>query len=173
MRSGEACLVSRNEPMHDSVLYLKDGEKGDTNILQEYFVPRRELLGFVESVRPLLRQQRANLLNASVRVVGRENNFLSYAPEPAYSIAFYFNQRTNAEGNARMMRLTSDLIDLAHAHEGRFFLPYQLYYTPEQLERSYPQIRDFFAAKRKWDPDGRFSNTWYEKYARALEARSH
>jgi FAD/FMN-containing dehydrogenase len=168
MRSGEACLVSRNEPMHDSVLYLKTAQKGDTGILQEYFVSRSQLVPFIEALRPILRRERANLLNASIRVVGLEDNFLSYAPEPAYSVALYFNQRTDAEGNARMAQLTSDLIDLAHAYGGRFFLPYQLYYTPEQLERSYPQIRDFFAQKRKWDPEGRFSNTWYERYAPAL-----
>jgi FAD/FMN-containing dehydrogenase len=167
MPSGEACLVSRNQPMHDSVLYLKDNQSGDTNILQEYFVPRDQLLPFIKALRPILRSERANLLNASVRVVGREDNFLSYAPDPAYSIALYLNQRTDAGGNAGMARLTSDLIDLAHAYGGRFFLPYQLYYTPEQLERSYPQIREFFAEKRKWDREGRFSNTWYERYAPA------
>ena len=42
---------------------------------------------------------------------------------------------------------------------GRFFLPYQLHYTAAQLERSYPEIGAFFAAKRRWDPEGRFSNT--------------
>ena len=172
IRSGEACFVSRNEPMHDSVLYLKDAQNGDTNILQEYFLPRDQLLPFIEALRPIVRSERANLLNASVRVVGREGNFLSYAPEPAYSVALYFNQRTDREGNARMERLTSDLINLAQAHGGRFFLPYQLYYTPQQLERSYPEIRDFFAEKRKWDPEGRFSNTWYERYAPALGSSS-
>jgi hypothetical protein len=64
-----------------------------------------------------------------------------------------------------MTRLTSDLIDLTQAQGGRFFLPYQLHYSPEQLGRSYPEIRDFFAEKRKWDPEGRFSNSWYERYA--------
>jgi hypothetical protein len=67
-----------------------------------------------------------------------------------------------------MQRLTSALIDLAKAQGGRFFLPYQLHYTPEQLEASYPQIRGFFAEKRKWDPAGMFRNTWYERYAPAL-----
>ena len=169
MRSAEACLVSRNEPMHDSVAYLRSAGKADTGILQEYFVPRDQLLPFIDGLRSILSSHRANLLNASVRVVGRELNYLSYAPEPAYSVALYFSQRTNAEGNAKMTRLTSDLIDLAHAHGGRFFLPYQLHYSAEQLEHSYPQIRDFFAQKRKWDPDVRFSNSWYERYAPALQ----
>ena len=138
MKDGEACLVSRNDPMHDSVPYLRNALKNDTDILQEYFVPRERLLPFVDGLREVVRKHDANLLNASVRVVGQEDNRLSYAPEPAYSVVLYFNQRTDADGNARMARLTSDLIDLTHAQGGRFFLPYQLHYSPEQLERSYP-----------------------------------
>ena len=168
MKDGEACLVSRNDPMHDSVPYLRNALKNDTDILQEYFVPRERLLAFIDGLRSIVRKHDANLLNASVRVVGQEANRLSYAPEPAYSVVLYFNQRTDANGNARMAGLTSDLIDLTHAQGGRFFLPYQLHYTPQQLERSYPEIRDFYAEKRKWDPEGRFSNTWYERYAPGL-----
>ena len=80
----------------------------------------------------------------------------------------YLNQPTTAEGTERMRRLTSDLIDLTADEGGRFFLPYQLHYTPAQLERSYPDIVAFFAAKRRWDPDGLFSNTWYARYAPAF-----
>jgi hypothetical protein len=108
------------------------------------------------------------LLNASVRVVGAEQNALSYAPAPAYSVVLYFNQRTDVAAKARMARLTSELIDLTQSVGGRFFLPYQLLYSPEQLERSYPEIRAFFANKRRWDPERRFSNTWYDFYAPAL-----
>jgi FAD/FMN-containing dehydrogenase len=168
IKDGEACLVSRNDPMHDSVPYLRNAMKNDTDILQEYFVPREQLLPFVVGLRNIVRTHDANLLNASVRVVGKEANRLSYAPEPAYSVVLYFNQRTDADGNAKMARLTSDLIDLAHAKGGRFFLPYQLHYGPQQLVDSYPEIREFFAAKRKWDPENRFSNTWYERYAPAF-----
>jgi FAD/FMN-containing dehydrogenase len=168
IKDGEACLVSRNDPMHDSVPYLRNALKNDTDILQEYFVPRNELLPFIDGLRSVVRGHHANLLNASIRVVGEEGNALTYAPAPAYSVVLYFNQRTDAAGNANMAKLTSDLIDLTLAHHGRFFLPYQLYYSPPQLERSYPEIRAFFAAKRKWDPDGRFANSWYDRYAPAL-----
>jgi FAD/FMN-containing dehydrogenase len=168
MRSGEACFVSRNDPMHDSVPYLRNALKNDTDILQEYFIPRDRLVPFLDGLRDAIRRNGANLLNASIRVVGEEPNALSYAPAPAYSVVLYVNQRTDAAGNAKMAMLTSDLIDLTLAHHGRFFLPYQLYYSPEQLERSYPEIRNFFAAKRKWDPEGRFRNTWYERYAPSL-----
>ena len=120
---------------------------------------------FIDALREVFRAQDVNLVNASIRAVAAEENALSYAPEPAFSVVLYINQSTDAEGTERMARLTSDLIDLTHRHGGRFFLPYQLHYSAAQLERSYPEIGDFFAAKRRWDPEGRFSNSWYARYA--------
>ena len=66
----------------------------------------------------------------------------------------------------RLRREAKDaLIDLTIAHKGRFFLPYQLYYSRDQLQKSYPEIDDFFAAKRKYDPGEVFTNTFYRKYS--------
>lgn len=166
--SGEACLVARNDPMHDSVAYLFNDLPGETDILHEYFVPRDRIAPFIDGMRRLFRARKANLVNASIRAVGREDNVLSYAPAPAFSVVLYLNQATDSAGTARMRRLTSDLIDLTLAEGGRFFLPYQLHYSPEQLARSYPEIGAFFAAKRTWDPAGLFSNTWYARYAPAF-----
>jgi hypothetical protein len=81
-----------------------------------------------------------------------------------YSIVLYINQPTTPEGNEKMGVVTRELIDLTADVNGRFFLPYQLHYTPEQLQRSYPMIGDFFAAKKTYDPAGLFTNTFYEKY---------
>src|SRR6266853_1487182 len=132
--SAEACLVSRNDPLH------------------EYFIPRSQFVSFVDGMRKVLTDNKTNLLNASVRIVHQEENFLTYSPEPAFSLVLYINQTTDDEGNRRMKKATEELIDLTIAHKGRFFLPYQLYYSKDQLQRSYPQINDFFAAKRKYDP---------------------
>jgi FAD/FMN-containing dehydrogenase len=172
MGDGEACLVSRNDPMHDSVAYLRNDLPGETDILHEYFIPRANLLAFIDGLRELFRDQHANLVNASIRSVAREDNALSYAPQPAFSVVLYLNQSTDADGTARMKRLTSSIIDLAARNGGRFFLPYQLHYTPAQLQRSYPEIGAFFAAKRQWDPEGRFDNSWYARYAPAFEPRA-
>ena len=150
--SAEACFVSRNDPMHDSVPYLRNALPNDTDILHEYFIPRSQFVGFVDGMRKVLTDNKTNLLNASVRIVHQEKNFLTYAPEPAFSLVLYINQTTDDEGNRRMKKATEELIDLTIAHKGRFFLPYQLYYSRDQLQRSYPQINEFFAAKRKYDP---------------------
>jgi FAD/FMN-containing dehydrogenase len=162
---GEGCFVSRNEPMHDSVKYLKNDLKDETDILQEYFVPRDQFVAFVDGLRRISLANNAALLNASVRIVHRENNFLTYAPVDMYAIVLYLNQRTDAPGAAGMETITRQLVDLTVTLGGRFFLPYQLYYTREQLQQSYPEIDAFFSAKRRYDPDGLFTNTFYRTYA--------
>lgn len=162
--SAEACLVNRNDPMHDSVPYLRNSLPDDTDILHEYFIPRSQFVSFVDGMRKIMLDNKTNLLNASVRIVHQEANFLTYSPEPAFSLVLYINQTTDEEGNRQMKKTTEQLIDLTIAHKGRFFLPYQLYYSRDQLKQSYPQIDAFFAAKRKFDPNGMFTNTFYQKY---------
>ncbi len=168
MGDGEACLVSRNHPMHDSVAYLRNSLPNETDILHEYFIPQDRFVAFIDRMRDLLREQEANLLNASVRVVHREDNTLTYAPsDNMLAVVLYLNQATDRAGNERMARLTRALIDACSDEGGRFFLPYQLHYTAEQLARAYPEIGAFFAAKREIDPDGVLTNAFYEKYSTA------
>lgn len=164
-RTGEACLVSRNEPMHDSVPYLFNKLNYETDILHEYFVPRANLVSFVDQMSDLMAKSRTLLLNASVRVVHREKIALNYAPEDAFSVVLYVNQTVDEAGIAKMRGLTRDLVDLAHLAGGRFFLPYQRHYDILQLKRAYPMIGDFFAAKARFDPQKLFSNNFYEAYA--------
>ncbi len=73
--SAEACLVNRNDPMHDSVPYLRNSLPNDTDILHEYFIPRSQFVSFVDGMRKVLTDNKTNLLNASVRIVHQENNF--------------------------------------------------------------------------------------------------
>lgn len=161
---GEICLVSRNEPMHDSVPYLFNRLNEETDILHEYFIPRDKLVAFIDGMREIMQQEGTTLLNASIRVAHKELMALNYSPIDTFSVVLYINQTTDQAGNEKMAKLTSSLIDLSTQLEGRFFLPYQLHYTPEQLKKSYPEIGDFFTKKREIDPSTRFTNRWYQKY---------
>ncbi len=169
LTEGEACLVSRNEPMHDSVPYLRNNLKNDTDILHEYFIPRDQFVSYVDGMRKIILENDVNLLNASVRIVHKENNFLNYSPKDAFSIVLYLNQTTDEEGNNKMQKVTQELIDLTIAHDGRFFLPYQLHYTIEQLEKSYPEFRSFLAKKKQYDPQERLTSTFYKKYSAEIQ----
>ncbi|MES0212982.1 FAD-binding oxidoreductase [Mesorhizobium sp. M0028] len=166
MAEGEACLVTRNNPMHDSVPYLFNDLLDETDILHEYFIPRAAYNPFIAEAREILRNQSLPVLNASVRIVHKEDVALNYAPEPAYSLVLYINQPTDADGNARMRALTRALIDVTIKYGGRFFLPYQLHYTGKELLASYPELPSFLAKKRQYDPGELFSSTFY----RAIKA---
>ncbi|EFG2587066.1 FAD-binding oxidoreductase, partial [Escherichia coli] len=100
MAEGEACLVSRNDPMHDSVPYLFNDLPEETDILHEYFVPRAAYNDFIAGARTILANQPLPVLNASVRVVHKEDIALTYAPEPAFALVLYINQTTDEAGNA-------------------------------------------------------------------------
>lgn len=164
----DGCLVSRNDPMHDSVPYLTNRLSGETDILQEYFVPPDKLVPFIDGLRRVILANDARVLNVSVRGVRKEHNLLTYAPEDMFAIVLYVNQTTDADGNERMERFTRELIDLSLQAGGRFFLPYQLHYTADQLRQAYPEIETFFKAKEVYDPERLFTNTFYNKYAPLL-----
>jgi FAD/FMN-containing dehydrogenase len=63
-------------------------------------------------------------------------------------------------------RRRTDLIDLALGLDGNYYLPYQPFYSKEQLRKAYPRVDKFFAAKRIYDPDELFTNKFYEKYGK-------
>ena len=169
MAEGEACLVSRNDPMHDSVPYLFNDLKGETDILHEYFFPRSAYPAMIEGARRIMLEHDANLLNASVRVVDAADIALPYATEPAFSLVLYINQRTDPQGNAKMRALTRALIDLTLENGGRFFLPYQLHYTAGQLLAAYPELPSFLEAKRQHDPEEVFVSTFYRGISQLVE----
>lgn len=161
MAEGEACLVSRNDPMHDSVPYLFNDLPAETDILHEYFIPRAAYDAFIAGAREVLANQPLAVLNASVRIVHKEDVALTYAPEPAFALVLYINQSTDDAGNAAQRDLTRKMIDLTLKHGGRFFLPYQLHYTRQQLLQSYPELPAFLDKKLSWDPSELFTSTFY------------
>jgi len=65
-----------------------------------------------------------------------------------------------------LRKTTSELIDTAEKAGGTYYLPYQLYYSKQQLLRAYPEADEFFATKPKYDPIGLFTNKFYEKYGK-------
>ncbi|HYL91789.1 MAG TPA: FAD-binding oxidoreductase [Alphaproteobacteria bacterium] len=160
----EPCLIVRNEEMYDSMAYLKNRLR-DTDILQEYFVPYDRMPEFVDGLRETVERNHANLLNVTIRTVHKDRvTALPYAKQDMFGFVLYFNVKFNDKDNEILRQTTQDLIDVAQRAGGTYYLPYQLFYSREQLLRSYPEIVDFFVMKKKYDPDGLFSNMFYQKY---------
>lgn len=166
MSQKEVCIVSRNQEMYDAMGYLKNKLK-DTDILQEYFIPREKMQEFVDGLRKTVRENDANLLNVTIRVVSKDNvSSLPYAKEDMFAFVLYFNQKFNDKESEILRKTTVDLIDLATNTGGTYYLPYQLFYSKEQLRKAYPEIDNFFANKKRYDPKELFVNEWYNKYSK-------
>jgi FAD/FMN-containing dehydrogenase len=164
MNQKEACVVSRNEEMYDDMAYLKNRLR-DTDILQEYFVPYDRMPEFVDGLRQVVRRNRANLLNVTIRTVHKDAvTALPYATQDMFGFVLYFNVKFDEQQNEALRKTTTELIEVAEKAGGTFYLPYQLFYSREQLQKSYPNIDEFFATKKKYDPIGLFANKFYEKY---------
>jgi len=162
----DGCLVSRNQEMYDSMHYLENRLR-DTDILQEYFVPYDRMGEFVDGLRAVVQRDGANLLNVTIRVVHKDDvTALPYAKQDMFGFVLYFNQGFNEAESRVLQQTTVDLIDVALAVNGTYYLPYQLFYSPGQLRRAYPEIDHCFAAKRAYDPTGLFTNKLYEKYGK-------
>lgn len=161
----EGKILSRNQIMNEpSSLYATRDPQG-ADILHEYFVPGAKIGEFVELARPILLRYRPQLLNITVRNVEEDHDtFLRYATSEVFGLVMLFHQGRDAASEEAMKSLTGELIDAAITCGGRYYLPYRPHASVEQFEKCYPQARQFFALKRRYDPYGVFSNSFFQKY---------
>jgi FAD/FMN-containing dehydrogenase len=162
-------VLSRNQIMNEPANLYATRDPATTDILQEYFIPAARLGEFVEKARPIFLQRRPDLLNITVRnVEPDQDTFMRYAHEEVFGLVMLFHQGRDPASEAAMQALTRALIDTALACGGRYYLPYRAHATEAQFERAYPQAREFFAHKRRYDPNGIFENEFFLNYGQPL-----
>lgn len=161
---------SRNQLLNEGTDIYENRSAESTDILHEYFVPPEAFDGFLADMRRLIPPHAADLLNVTVRhVLPDGDTYLRYADREMLALVLLFNQKTTAAAEQDMQRLTRELVSAALGRGGRYYLPYRLHATPEQFRRAYPQAETFFRLKREHDPDGLFSNMFYERYGVVAE----
>ena len=158
-------IVSRNQLLHEGVEYFQNRSADSTDILHEYFVPLPNLDAFLERLRIIIPQHQGDLLNVTIRhVVADTDSLLRYADQEVFGLVMLFNQKRTQAAEQQMQHMTRDIIDAILELGGRYYLPYRLHATAEQLHHAYPQARQFFALKRHYDPEERFQNQFYQLY---------
>jgi FAD/FMN-containing dehydrogenase len=136
-----------------------------TYVLQEYFIPESNFLGFAQEMARLLRRRNVEALNVSIRHSPRDRvSALPWAPEDVFSFVLYYKQRTWPRARAEVGAWTRELIALALRHGGRYYLPYQLHATVEQFNAAYPEADRLRRIKQQVDPAGKLSNELWRKY---------
>lgn len=164
----EPPLITRNNLDKQDLSFLRYVSRKDTDILQEYFVPRDQLTAFVDTLRETVAESNANLLSATIRYVPKNTEtVLSYSAsaDELFGVVLYFNVGLSERDQEYVRVWTGKLIETALDLNGTFYLPYELYATKDQLMRAYPRFDEFVDKKKAYDPDERFMNQFYETYA--------
>lgn len=171
-------VVDRNLLLYESAeplarLYSPVLLVDDTFILQEYFVPRDNFNSWIAEAKKIVvgeinHETLLTLLNITIRVVEHDTDSMlpySAAPGGSYAFVFYYRLRRTPEAIQRLASFHEKLSNITLAEGGTFYLPYQHHYSKEQLLAAYPGFDAFCDLKKKYDPESRFSNLWWEHYA--------
>jgi FAD/FMN-containing dehydrogenase len=134
-----------------------------SEMITEIYVPRARLADFMRDAADMLRVNGADVVYGTVRLIERDDEtFLAWAREPWACIVFNLHvDPAHAERDEEAFR---DLIDLAIAHGGSYYLTYHRWASRAQVEACHPRFAEFLNLKRQYDPEELFQSDWYRHY---------
>jgi len=158
--------VSRNSILRTLSAWFANRDPSAIEILHEYFIPPARIAEFLDRVRPILRRNDGiDLLNVTVRKVNEDRlTTLAYARADLFGLVMLFHYPATAAADGVMAAKTRELIDVALACEGNYYLPYRRHATLEQFRRAYPKWTEFQRIKREHDPNSIFANAFSATY---------
>lgn len=141
-----------------------------TYVLQEYFIPVKNILKFSNKLSEIVNRYDVNIINVSIRHAFPDpGSLLAWAREEVFAFVIYYKQRLDVNEKSKVAIWTRELIEAALSCKGSFYLPYQPHATYEQFKRAYPRSDEFFALKSTIDPHYRFKNILWDHYYKPQE----
>jgi FAD/FMN-containing dehydrogenase len=141
-----------------------------SEMITELYVPRHELVRFMDDVRRDFRMHGVDFIYGTIRLIEAERETaLPWAREPWACVIFNLHIDHRPQDVARAAEHFRRLIDHALRRGGSYFLTYHRFAERAQLEAAHPAIRDFLAAKQRMDGQGIFQSDWY-RHLRSLFA---
>jgi FAD/FMN-containing dehydrogenase len=140
--------------------------------LREYFIPVDRFDEFVPRMRDIFAKHDANIINVSVRhALPDPGTLLAWARNEVFAFVVYYRQGRTPEDVAAVRAWSLEMIDAATASGGAYYLPYQVFESPEQFHAAFPRHTEYFALKARVDPDNRFRNRlWQQLYPASRDA---
>lgn len=165
LRESMPQITCRNNAMQHAAESLVHISEKNTDLLQSYFIPLDALTDFISSFKELAKDKKIKLFNILIRYIPKDTeSFLRYATQDYFEIVIFINIQRSPKHVLHAQKWTQKLIDIVLNLKGCYYLPTQLFATDRQLKRAYPMIEEFFAKKRKYDPQEVFFNSFYERY---------
>ncbi len=153
------------ERYHQSLDLKTHAKKPGTEMISELYVPRDELATFLKRAAGLLKQQHAKLIYGTVRLIEKDRTtFLPWAKASYACVIVNLHVQHDPTSLAKAKRAFQDLIDIAIALGGSYYLTYHRWARKDQVLACYPQFPEFLKLKKQYDPDERFQSNWYQHY---------
>lgn len=137
----------------------------------ELLLPPENLERFIADTDVRCNDWRIALRSVDLRRTAAEaDSFLRWASREFTEVKLQFAGCQALGARVRCAQLRRELIDAAIAAGGRFQIASTREATREQAEACYPQLGDFLAHKRRFDPHERLTNGWYRHQRTLLAA---
>jgi decaprenylphospho-beta-D-ribofuranose 2-oxidase len=163
-RSGKK--ISRNNFMNCSLEGLPKEDEKNMYILQEYFIPYKNVNKFIGELRFATQSFDINLLNVTARHVNADTeSLMAYSPTETCAFVLYIHVNKCESDYRKIALYTNFLINFTLKLNGKYYLPYQLLASRDQFYKSYPNFTEFLRLKKVYDPNLMFVNNFYMTYA--------
>lgn len=154
------------EDYHGDVDRRLDASHRGSEIITELYVPPEHLVEFLRSAAALLVENGSQVIYGTIRLIQPDvDTVLAWARSRLACVVFNLHVDHIEASVQRAGAAFKALIDLAIGFSGSYYLTYHRFATPQQFERCYPRVHEFFEAKRRLDPTGVFQSEWYRHYA--------
>jgi FAD/FMN-containing dehydrogenase len=142
-----------------------------TEMITEIYVQRPQLAAFMQDAREMLRRRQANMVYGTVRMIERDDEtFLVWARDRYACVVLNLHVEHTPQAIDKAAETFRQLIDLGIKHDGSYYLTYHRWARKDQVEACYPQMREFLALKRRYDPEEVFQSNWYRHYREMFAA---
>ncbi len=135
------------------------------DLILEVYVPRNELIAYLEDARHLLLTSETPLIYGTVRFIEQDrDSFLAWAKKRYACVIFTVHSPSEARALRKTGELCRQLMRGGTKRGGSFYLTYNRFATRDELDTAYPQFGDFLLLKKKYDPMELFRSDWYRHY---------
>lgn len=143
---------------------LDTGAEG-ADLIVEVYVPRGELIPFLEDARRILLSGELPLVYGVIRFIEKDrDSFLAWAKKPYACVIFTPHTSSETKALHKTGETCRQLLRAATKRGGSFYLTYSRFATREEVSGAYPQFADFLALKRQHDPTDTLQSEWYRHY---------
>lgn len=166
-------LATYIDGYHQEIDRRLGGSCTGSEMISELYVPREKLGVFLARSAEFLRENGANVIYGTVRLIERdEETFLPWARNSWACTVFNLHVEHSPHGVAAAAANFRGLIDIALSLGGSFFLTYHRFASRAQVHAAYPEMPDFLQEKLRYDPGEFFCSDWYE-HLKGLFAATH